>query len=115
MRGPGRRASLRVEGREGVLTPRAAPASVGAGHLILFQRLSLGFLTDLGEVTSPTPLVKDGIFCSAEPVNKTLRALLQGGKDTPSPRARCFPYINSASQAPDEVDIRITTLNREVE
>lgn len=87
---------------------------MGAGHLILFQRLSLGFLTDLGKVTSPTPLVKDGIFCSAEPVNKTLRALLHVAKDTPNPWARRFLCINSASQAPDEVDIRITTLNREV-
>lgn len=55
-------------------TPRAARASVGAGLLVLFQMLSLGFLTDLGKVISPLPLIlKDSGFCSAEPANRTQR------------------------------------------
>lgn len=62
-----------------MLTPRAARALVGAGLLVPFQTLSLDFLTDLGKVISPIPLIiRDSKFCSAEPANETRGAWLQG-------------------------------------
>lgn len=62
-----------------MLTPRPARASVGADLLVPFQGLSLDFLTDLGKVISPIPLIiRDSKFCSAEPANETRGALLQG-------------------------------------
>lgn len=46
--------------------------------LVLFQRLDLGFLTDLGKIISPIPLIiKESKFYPNESVNKTLRASLQ--------------------------------------
>ena len=66
------------EKEKGLQTPRAESAPLRPDLLVLFQMLNLGFLTHLEKVISPTPLIiKEGKFCSAESVNKTLRASLQ--------------------------------------
>lgn len=45
---------------ERMLTPRAADAPVEPGLLVLLQTMNLSFLTDLGKVISPLPLIRKG-------------------------------------------------------